>query len=159
MRLVLSFTILLLVAVIIYQWKYEEYDFSGTRWHCSETQMGFTSKAYGNYDKIEELTTIYFPTNGSALYYQSGTLTHKNGDIEPFELVVTSKNKIVANRIEQTFTSVDWSEKPLNSPLFIRDKNSAVGYESELNYYIDGKKLYFFSKSGSEEDNYACHKV
>ena len=81
-------------AFAIYCWQFETYDFSGTRWRCSETKAGFTSAAYRQYQSIEEYTTIYFPSNTSVIYYQSGMLNHKSGLKEPYELVLTAKNKV-----------------------------------------------------------------
>ena len=74
-------------AFAVYYGQFEEYDFSGTRWRCSEAKAGFTSAAYRQYKSIEEYTTIYFPSNTSVIYYQSGVLNHKSGLKEPFEIL------------------------------------------------------------------------
>ena len=146
-------------AFAIYCWQFESYDFSGTRWRCSETKAGFTSAAYRQYQSIEEYTTIYFPSNTSVIYYQSGMLNHKSGLKEPFELVLTAKNKVNGQRIQQKFDSVDWNLTPPESPLFTRDKDSLVDFESDLNYFIQDGRLFFFNTNESEDVNIACHKV
>ncbi|WP_045373661.1 hypothetical protein [Vibrio campbellii] len=146
-------------AFAIYCWQFESYDFSGTRWRCSETKAGFTSAAYRQYQSIEEYTTIYFPSNTSVIYYQSGMLNHKSGLKEPFELVLTATNEVNGQRIQQKFNSVDWNLTPTESPLFIRDKDSLVGFESDLNYFIQDERLFFFNTNESEDVNIACHKV
>ena len=146
-------------AFAIYCWQFETYDFSGTRWRCSETKAGFTSAAYRQYQSIEEYTTIYFPSNTSVIYYQSGMLNHKSGLKEPFELVLTAKNEVNGQRIQQKFDSVDWNLTPPESPLFTRDKDSLVGFESDLNYFIQDERLFFFNTNESEDVNIACHKV
>ncbi|PQJ46376.1 hypothetical protein BTN99_13725 [Vibrio campbellii] len=146
-------------AFAIYCWQFESYDFSGTRWRCSETKAGFTSAAYRQYQSIEEYTTIYFPSNTSVIYYQSGMLNHKSGLKEPFELVLTAKNEVNGQRIQQKFNSVDWNLTPPESPLFTRDKDSLVGFESDLNYFIQDERLFFFNTNESEDVNIACHKV
>ena len=146
-------------AFAIYCWQFESYDFSGTRWRCSETKAGFTSAAYRQYLSIEEYTTIYFPSNTSVIYYQSGMLNHKSGLKEPFELVLTAKNEVNGKRIQQKFDSVDWNLTPPESPLFTRDKASLVGFESDLNYFVQDEHLFFFNTNESEDVNIACHKV
>ena len=146
-------------AFAIYCWQFETYDFSGTRWRCSETKAGFTSAAYRQYQSIEEYTTIYFPSNTSVIYYQSGMLNHKSGLKEPFELVLTAKNEVNGQRIQQKFDSVDWNLTPPESPLFTRDKDSLVDFESDLNYFIQDERLFFFNTNESEDVNIACHKV
>ena len=146
-------------AFAIYCWQFESYDFSGTRWRCSETKAGFTSAAYRQYQSIEEYTTIYFPSNTSVIYYQSGMLNHKSGLKEPFELVLTAKNEVNGQRIQQKFDSVDWNLTPPESPLFTRDKDSLVDFESDLNYFIQDERLFFFNTNESEDVNIACHKV
>ncbi|AXB34195.1 hypothetical protein DSB67_22760 [Vibrio campbellii] len=146
-------------AFAIYCWQFESYDFSGTRWRCSETKAGFTSAAYRQYLSIEEYTTIYFPSNTSVIYYQSGMLNHKSGLKEPFELVLTAKNEVNGQRIQQKFDSVDWNLTPPESPLFTRDKDSLVDFESDLNYFIQDERLFFFNTNESEDVNIACHKV
>lgn len=143
----------------IHHYYFNDYDFSGTRWHCSETKAGFTSAAYKQYVKLDELTTLYFPTNNTVLYYQTGTLLHKSGFAEPYEVVLMAKNKVTGQRMEHSFTGVDWNIKPQQSPMFIRDKNSLTGFESDMQFYIDGTKLFFFGKSGSEDLNIACHQI
>ncbi len=146
-------------AFAIYCWQFESYDFSGTRWRCSETKAGFTSAAYRQYQSIEEYTTIYFPSNTSVIYYQSGMLNHKSGLKEPFELVLTATNEVNGQRIQQKFNSVDWNLTPPESPLFTRDKDSLVGFESDLNYFTQDERLFFFNTNESEDVNIACHKV
>ncbi|WP_050906044.1 hypothetical protein [Vibrio campbellii] len=146
-------------AFAIYCWQFESYDFSGTRWRCSETKAGFTSAAYRQYQSIEEYTTIYFPSNTSVIYYQSGMLNHKSGLKEPFELVLTATNEVNGQRIQQKFNSVDWNLTPTESPLFTRDKDSLVGFESDLNYFTQDERLFFFNTNKSEDVNIACHKV
>ena len=146
-------------AFAIYCWQFESYDFSGTRWRCSETKAGFTSAAYRQYQSIEEYTTIYFPSNTSVIYYQSGMLNHKSGLKEPFELVLTATNEVNGQRIQQKFNSVDWNLTPTESPLFTRDKDSLVDFESDLNYFIQDERLFFFNTNESEDVNIACHKV
>ena len=146
-------------AFAIYCWQFETYDFSGTRWRCSETKAGFTSAAYRQYQSIEENTTIYFPSNTGVIYYQSGMLNHKSGLKEPYELVLTAKNEVNGQRIQQKFNSVDWNLTPAESPLFTRDKDSLVGFESDLNYFIQDERLFFFNTNESEDVNIACHKV
>ncbi|UTZ24543.1 hypothetical protein [Vibrio campbellii] len=143
----------------IYCWQFETYDFSGTRWRCSETKAGFTSAAYRQYQSIEEYTTIYFPSNTSVIYYQSGMLNHKSGLKEPFELVLTATNEVNGQRIQQKFNSVDWNLTPTESPLFTRDKDSLVDFKSDLNYFIQDERLFFFNTNESEDVNIACHKV
>ena len=146
-------------AFAIYCWQFETYDFSGTRWRCSETKAGFTSAAYRQYQSIEEYTTIYFPSNTSVIYYQSGMLNHKSGLKEPFELVLTATNEVNGQRIQQKFDSVDWNLTPPESPLFTRDKDSLIDFESDLNYFIQDERLFFFNTNESEDVNIACHKV
>lgn len=146
-------------AFAVYYGQFEEYDFSGTRWRCSEAKAGFTSAAYRQYKSIEEYTTIYFPSNTSVIYYQSGLLNHKSGLKEPFEIVLTAKNDVDGQRIQQKFNTVDWNLTPTESPLFIRDKDSLVGFESDLNYFIQDERLFFFNANESEDVNIPCHKV
>ncbi|MFB9214405.1 hypothetical protein [Vibrio sinaloensis] len=157
----LMFTLLAAVACGfgLYHWQFADFDLSGTRWHCSSTKASFTSKAYQGYSSIEELTTMYFPTNGSVLYYQSGVLNHKSGLVEPFELVLSARNKIVGQRIEQKFMTVDWNLIPKSSPVFVRDKNSLADFELDLGFYVDGDKLFFFNPKGAEDLNIACHQI
>ncbi|UTZ28767.1 hypothetical protein HB761_19005 [Vibrio campbellii] len=159
MRILVVVFAAITTAFAIYCWQFETYDFSGTRWRCSETKAGFTSAAYRQYQSIEEHTTIYFPSNTSVIYYQSGMLNHKSGLKEPFELVLTAKNEVNGQRIQQKFDSVDWNLTPPESPLFTRDKDSLVDFESDLNYFIQDERLFFFNTNESEDVNIACHKV
>ncbi|HDM8129200.1 TPA: hypothetical protein P0E14_004034 [Vibrio harveyi] len=159
MRILVVVFAAITTAFAIYCWQFETYDFSGTRWRCSETKAGFTSAAYRQYQSIEEYTTIYFPSNTSVIYYQSGMLNHKSGLKEPYELVLTAKNEVNGQRIQQKFNSVDWNLIPAESPLFTRDKGSLVGFESDLNYFIQDERLFFFNANESEDVNIACHKV
>ncbi|ENQ8703725.1 hypothetical protein ACEQ77_003904 [Vibrio harveyi] len=159
MRILVVVFAAITTAFAIYCWQFETYDFSGTRWRCSETKAGFTSAAYRQYQSIEEYTTIYFPSNTSVIYYQSGMLNHKSGLKEPYELVLTAKNEVNGQRIQQKFNSVDWNLTPAESPLFTRDKGSLVGFESDLNYFIQDERLFFFNTNESEDVNIACHKV
>ncbi|MGR5424415.1 hypothetical protein ACPV5D_05235 [Vibrio harveyi] len=159
MRILVVVFAAITTAFAIYCWQFETYDFSGTRWRCSETKAGFTSAAYRQYQSIEEYTTIYFPSNTSVIYYQSGMLNHKSGLKEPYELVLTAKNEVNGQRIQQKFNSVDWNLTPAESPLFTRDKGSLVGFESDLNYFIQDERLFFFNTNESEDVKIACHKV
>ncbi|HDM8165242.1 TPA: hypothetical protein P0E18_003064 [Vibrio harveyi] len=159
MRILVVVFAAITTAFAIYCWQFETYDFSGTRWRCSETKAGFTSAAYRQYQSIEEYTTIYFPSNTSVIYYQSGMLNHKSGLKEPYELVLTAKNNVDGQRIQQKFNTVDWNLTPTESPLFIRDKDSLVGFESDLNYFIQDERLFFFNANESEDVNIPCHKV
>ncbi|EKO3845520.1 hypothetical protein M0357_000601 [Vibrio harveyi] len=159
MRILVVVFAAITTAFAIYCWQFETYDFSGTRWRCSETKAGFTSAAYRQYQSIEEYTTIYFPSNTSVIYYQSGMLNHKSGLKEPYELVLTAKNEVNGQRIQQKFNSVDWNLTPAESPLFTRDKGSLVGFESDLNYFIQDERLFFFNTNESEDVNIPCHKV
>ncbi|WP_274879667.1 hypothetical protein [Vibrio harveyi] len=159
MRILVVVFAAITTAFAIYCWQFETYDFSGTRWRCSETKAGFTSAAYRQYQSIEEYTTIYFPSNTSVIYYQSGMLNHKSGLKEPFEIVLTAKNDVDGQRIQQKFNTVDWNLTPTESPLFIRDKDSLVGFESDLNYFIQDERLFFFNANESEDVNIPCHKV
>ncbi|HDM8146919.1 TPA: hypothetical protein P0E23_000924 [Vibrio harveyi] len=159
MRILVVVFAAITTAFAIYCWQFETYDFSGTRWRCSETKAGFTSAAYRQYQSIEEYTTIYFPSNTSVIYYQSGMLNHKSGLKEPYELVLTAKNEVNGQRIQQKFNSVDWNLTPAESPLFTRDKGSLVGFESDLNYFIQDERLFFFNANESEDVNIPCHKV
>lgn len=159
MRVALTLLFGVLTGFGLYYYSLSDVEFSGTRWHCSETKAGFSSEAYKQYAKVDELTTMYFPTNNSVLYYQSGALHHKSGLVEPYEVVLMANNKVTGQRMEQRFTGVDWNLKPEQSPTFVRDKNSLASFESDLHFYIEGKKLFFYGKSGSEDLNIACHQI
>jgi hypothetical protein len=158
----MRFLIIALLATLLtnsfYQWKYASYDFVGTQWHCSESKSGFTSEAYRHYEKVTEMTTIYFSSKDSVTYFQSGYLKHMDGVVEPYELVMTADNETIGSQLKQTFKSVDWNLKPERSPLYIRDKNSLVGFKSDLRYEVDGKQLYLFNQAGSEDVNIACRR-
>lgn len=158
MRVTIGALIAILIASAIYQWQFATYNFTGTRWLCSESKSGFSSEAYRHYLRVTEITTIYFASKESVTYFQKGKLVHEDGLEEPYELILTADNETNGNQLKQTFKRVDWNLKPEQSPIYIRDKNSLVGYKSDLRYEVDGKQLYLFNQAGSEGVNIACHR-
>lgn len=159
MRFLIVALLAMLMASSFYQWKYASYNFTGTRWHCSESKSGFTSEAYRPYQMLMEMTTILFSSEDRVTFFQSGYLKHSDGEVEPYELVLTAENETSGGLLKQTFKSVDWNNKPEHSPLYIRDKNSLVGDKVELRYEVDGKRLYLFNQVGSEDANIVCHRT
>lgn len=159
MRITIGATIAILIASVIYQWQFSNFNFTGTRWLCSESKSGFSSETYRHYRKVSEITTMYFNSKESVSYFQTGTLVHQDGTEEPYELILTADNEINGNQLKQTFKRVDWNLKPEQSPLYIRDKDSLVGYKSDLRYEVDGKQLFLFNQAGSEDVNIACRQL
>ncbi|MDA0116876.1 hypothetical protein [Vibrio sp. T11.5] len=158
MRFTLAGLVLILISSVIYQWKFASYDFTGTRWLCSESKSGFTSETYRQFKKVTEITSVYFNSKEKVTYFQTGVLVHPDGMEDPYELILTADNETSGNRLKQTFTRIDWNLKPTHAPFYIRDKDSLVGYKSDLRYEVDGKRLYFFNQAGSEDVNIACHQ-
>lgn len=158
MRVTIGALLVILIASVIYQWQFATYNFTGTRWLCSESKSGFTSETYRHYRKVSEITAIYFTSKESVTYFQTGKLVHQDGMEEPYELILTADNETKGNQLKQTFKRVDWNLRPEQSPLYIRDKDSLVGYKSDLRYEVDGKQLFLYSQSGSEDINIACNQ-
>ncbi|MDN3611817.1 hypothetical protein ACFFUP_06065 [Vibrio ostreicida] len=131
--------------------------FSGTRWVCAEEKSGFIRKSYDQYQRITQTHTLFFTSDTMVSQYYSGTLIHKNGLEENFELVYTASYQTHGQALKINVKSIDWNEKPERSPMFIKYINALKNQSIDTNYYAQDGYLYLYNNSQSEDSNLVCY--
>lgn len=156
MRIVNFILLLIVISVFFYQWEDAQPDFSGARWSCTELSKNFTSEPYKQYKEIQERDVLQFASSSNLSIYQSGYLLHKEGGREKYEVIFEIDYTVNENVLSLNYKKVNWHDKPLSSPTFIKDTESYEGYKTDLNFIIDNNRLYFHNRKANEDANFVC---
>ena len=161
LKTIIAFNIALFVSVMaiaLYQWKFEQQHLAGTRWACVQLDEGFVTQGYSGYQEIADRSILEFTSNNSLLIFKKGHLKKLDGKIEPYEVYYEADYTAENGLLSVAYHHIDWNLKPTNSDVFVRDMDSLVRAKIELMYKVQGEHLFLFSKGHAEERNYTCYK-
>ncbi|MEZ9057350.1 hypothetical protein [Vibrio pelagius] len=161
LKTVIAFNIVLFVSVVamgLYQWKFEQQQLAGTRWACVQLDEGFVTQGYSGYQEIADRSILEFTSDNTLLIFQKGHFTTETSGPHPYEVYFEADYTADNGRLSVAYHHIDWDLKPADSGSLVRDMDALVRAKIELMYKVKGEHLFLFSKGHAEERNYACYK-
>jgi hypothetical protein len=161
LKTIIAFNITLFVSVIaiaLYQWKFEQQHLAGTRWACVQLDEGFVTQGYSGYQEIADRSILEFTSDKTLLIFQKGHFKKEATETNPYEVYFEADYTAENGRLSVAYHHIDWGLKPIDSGSLVRDMDALVRAKIELMYKVKGEHLFLFSHGHAEERNYTCYK-
>lgn len=161
LKTIITFNIALFVSVIavgLYQWKFDQQQLAGTRWACVQLDEGFVTKGYSGYQEIADRSILEFTSDKTLLIFQKGHFKTATEGTNPYEVYFEADYTAENGLLSVAYHHIDWDLKPADSGSFVRDMDALVRAKIELMYKVQGEHMFLFSKGHAEERNYTCYK-